>query len=85
MMYTTNLTAKIAAIKTNKHKEINHKPYLTENGQIGNRTKMRARITIRMVSLLFDSVVSNLKDAYFESVLFDNIGSSLFGYLPFKF
>ena len=57
---------------------------MTEKGQIGNRTRINARKTMRIVSFLLDYVVSNLKDANFESGPFDNIGSSLLGYFDFN-
>ena len=59
---------------TSKHKEISHRLYLTEKGQIGNKTTIRTRETTKIVNLLLDYVVSNLKEAYFLSELLGSTG-----------
>ena len=66
---------------TKRTRETSQIVYLTEKGQIGKRTTARTRRITKIVIPLFDSVVSNLNEAYFLSALVRRTGSRVFGYL----
>ena len=84
-MYIISLTTKIPTSKTSKVKDTTHKPYFTVKGQTGNKTTMRTNDITKIVSLLFDSVVSNLNEAYFFSELSAYTGCKAFGYFDLIF